>query len=222
MPQVSFNPPAPTDNATSGVYNVIGVSDTAGATIRYTLDGSRPSETSPMLDPEGGINLPWPGPALVVNMRAFKYGMVPSVTNGAVLELNYVLGREAPHLTGGLYGKADHVVLASSTNVTVSGWVVDTLLPKMGVPPATAVVSVDGQAVASVLANTPRPDLVEAGVAPNPEHGFSLELPAAAASTLMGEGKHVLEVRCIGTPSCATPSVLSEGSTFWVCSGKTC
>lgn len=53
----------------SGVYNVIGVTDTAGATIRYTLDGSRPSETSPILDPVAGIDLPWPGPALVVNMR---------------------------------------------------------------------------------------------------------------------------------------------------------
>ena len=53
----------------SGVYNVIGVTDTADATIRYTLDGSRPSETSPKLDPEAGIDLPWPGPALVVNMR---------------------------------------------------------------------------------------------------------------------------------------------------------
>ena len=51
------------------VYNVIGVTDTAGATIRYTLDGSRPSQTSPVLDPEAGIDLPWPGPALVVNMR---------------------------------------------------------------------------------------------------------------------------------------------------------
>ena len=30
------------------------------------------------------------GPALVVNMRAFKDGLVPSVTNGAVMELNYV------------------------------------------------------------------------------------------------------------------------------------
>lgn len=35
-----------------------------------------------MLDPEHGIDLPWPGPALVVNMRAFKDGFVPSVTNG--------------------------------------------------------------------------------------------------------------------------------------------
>ena len=56
----------------AGVYNVIGVTDTAGATIRYTLDGSRPNETSPVLDPEGGINLAWPGPALVVNMRCGK------------------------------------------------------------------------------------------------------------------------------------------------------
>ena len=154
--------------------------------------------------------------------RAFKEELVPSVTNGAVMELNYVLGREAPHPVGELRGKADHLVLTSSNNVTVSGWIVDTLLPKMGMSPATAVVSVDGQAVASVLANIPRPDLVKAGVAPNPEHGFSLELPLFAATLLMSDGKHILEVHCIGTPSCAMPSVLSEGSTFWVCGGKAC
>ena len=146
---------------------------------------------------------------------------MPSVTNGAVMELNYVLGREAPHPVGELLGKADHLALKSS-NVTVSGWIVDTLLPKMGLSPATAVVLVDGQAVASVLANVPRLDLVEAGVAPNPEHGFSVELPSSAAALLMGDGKHTLEVQCIGTPSCATPSVLPEGSTFGVCDGKAC
>jgi hypothetical protein len=116
MPQVSFSPPAPTDNATTGVYKVIGVSDTAGATIRYTLDGSRPAESSALLDPEAGISLPWPGRALVVNMRAFKPGLVPSVTNGAVMELNYVLGREAPHHVGGLSGKADHVEVTAAVS----------------------------------------------------------------------------------------------------------
>lgn len=65
MPQVSFNPPAPTCNATSGVYNVIGACTTPGATIRYTIDGSRPSESSPIVPLPHGINLPWPGPALV-------------------------------------------------------------------------------------------------------------------------------------------------------------
>ena len=104
----------------------------------------------------------------------------------------------------------------------VTGWVVDSLLPKMGIAPVTVVVSVDGTAVSSVLANEPRPDLVEAGVAPNPEHGFTLVLPAAAAATLESKGKHVLEVHAIGTPSCGIPTGLSEGSEFWVCDGKQC
>jgi len=64
------------------------VSDTPNATVRYTLDGSRPTEASPSI-PEGGrILLPWPAPATAVNVRAFRDGWVPSVTNGKVLELD--------------------------------------------------------------------------------------------------------------------------------------
>jgi len=61
--------------------------------------------------------------------------------------------------------------------------------------------------VASVLANHPRPDLVEAGVAPNPDHGFTLLLPPAAAATLMGEGRHMLEVKAIGRRKLASFSL---------------
>jgi hypothetical protein len=55
---------------------------------RYTLDGSRPTESSPIM-PASGVPLPWPGPVLAINFRGFKQGYRPSVTNGVVLELNY-------------------------------------------------------------------------------------------------------------------------------------
>ena len=54
------------------------------------------------------------------------------------------------------------------------------------------------------------------------QHGFTAMLPAAAEATLLGKGKHVLEVHAIGTPSCGVPTALSEGSEFYVCDGKQC
>jgi hypothetical protein len=227
MPQVSFNPPAPTSNASSGIYNVIGACKTQGAIIRYTLDGSRPSDKSPILPLPMGINLPWPGPALIVNMRAFKVGWLPSVTNGAVMELNYGLGRMAaatertPWRLGELRGRLDFHGLDNS-NITLRGWVVDPLLPKNGSMPVTVVISVDGRPVLSQLANEPRPDLVTAGVAPDPEHGFVACLPKSATTALMGPGKHVLDVHAIGGPNCPSPARLPEFSEVMVCDGKLC
>ena len=107
MPQLSFNPPSPADKATSGVFNMIAVTTTPGATIRYTLDGSRPTESSAPM-PDKGLNLHWPGPAVNVNVRAFKQGFVASVTNGALVELNYGLGRMAPG--AGAVGPGGHAV----------------------------------------------------------------------------------------------------------------
>ena len=70
--------------------------------------------------------------------------------------------------------------------------------------------------MASVLANHPRPDLVEAGVAPNPDHGFTLLLPPAAAATLMGEGRHMLEVKAIGRRKTAASFSLSVKVSYQV------
>ena len=160
-------------------------------------------------------------------MRAFKDGYVPSVTNGAIMELNYGLGRESPQEsrtpfnTGSLRGKADAIHLGTD-NVNVSGWAVDPLLPQGGKSPITIVISVDGVAAVSVLANHPRHDLVAAGVATNPEHGFSTVLPAQAAHTLLSEGRHVLAAMAIGGPNCPTPTGLPQGYEIAVCDGKLC
>lgn len=62
------------------------------------------------------------------------------------MELNYVLGREAPRgPAGGLAGKADGVSLSGPANVTLHGWVVDSLLPKAGWGPVAVLISVDGR-----------------------------------------------------------------------------
>ena len=89
MPQLSFNPPPPTLNATRGSFNIIAVTDTPGSSLRFTLDGSRPTENSKVM-PKDGINLPWPGPpATHVNVRAFKSGMLSSITNGALVSTSF-------------------------------------------------------------------------------------------------------------------------------------
>jgi hypothetical protein len=74
--------------ASSAVLPVTAQSTTPGVTFRFTLDGSRPTLRSPVM-PAGGVRLPWPGPVLAINVRGFKDGWRPSITNGVVLELNY-------------------------------------------------------------------------------------------------------------------------------------
>lgn len=67
---------------------VTAQSTTPNVTFRYSLDGSRPTESSPVIPP-GGVLLPWPGPVVAINVRGFRRGFRPSITNGVVLELNY-------------------------------------------------------------------------------------------------------------------------------------
>ena len=231
MPQLSFDPPPPTSTATQGTFKAIGVTATPGATIRYTLDGSRPTAASPVLPSDAGLALPFPGPVVAVNLRAFKTGMTPSVTNGAVVELNYGLGRSAPGhgdagpngaRVGALGGNLDGVELHGGSNASCSGWAVDTLLPGGGTGPVTVVLSVDHAPVASVLALADRPDLPKAGVAPNAAHGFVVQLPAAAARALQGAGRHVLGAKVVGSPSSEFPRFLPEKHQIFVCDGKLC
>ena len=72
---------------------------------------------------------------------------------------------------------------------TLTGWAVDPLLPGGGVPAVTVAFTIDGAPASpplTVVANQPRPDLVRAGLAPNPDHGFVLVLPAAVARSVSG------------------------------------
>ena len=157
MPQGNVLPPPPTSTATSGEVTVVGVTKTEGATLRYTLDGSRPTAAAAVL-PADGIKLAWPAPAVVVNVRGFADGRRPSITNGVVFERDLVVGRAAPRPpVGAPAGMLDSVDLDSST---VRGWAVDTSLPAMAaLGLVTVVVEVDGEPAAAALANEPRPDL---------------------------------------------------------------
>lgn len=74
---------------TEAVIRVSAQSSTPNVTLRFTLDGSRPSEQSAVM-PTRGVPLQWPGPVIAINFRGFREGFRPSITNGVVLELNYM------------------------------------------------------------------------------------------------------------------------------------
>jgi hypothetical protein len=199
------------------------VTGTANATLRYTLDGSRPTEDSPLV-PEHGLPLPWPSAAVAINVRGFKAGWLPSVTNGLILELNYGMGRQARPSAhpgnGAAAGRLDGVRLdATGAPAVVSGWVVDTAYAG-GWSPVPVVVRVDDEPVTAALANEPRPDLPAAGVAPNAEHGFEALLSTNTSARLR-EGKHTIAVSAVGSPSTEQPFTL-PGSPLCVCDGVIC
>lgn len=60
QPQITYNPPQPDNVLPNPVISVVAFCTTDNATIRYTLDGSRPEETSPVF-PAGsaGVPLTW-------------------------------------------------------------------------------------------------------------------------------------------------------------------
>ena len=99
------------------------------------------------------------------------------------------------------------------------GWCVDGALPGRGLRPVSVEVSVDALPVAAALADVARADLVPAGVAPNPEHGFTVVLPAKAAAALRGAGRHAVGVQAVGTPGTATPFRVGSAA---FCGGAPC
>ena len=132
-PQLSFDPRRPQTLLQVECGKSLQT-ETKGATIRYTLDGSRPTEESPLIDGVAGIKLPWPGPATNVNAR-FQGRPLPSITNGA-RGAELWIRRQAPgagtagpggHSIGDVAGNVDSFVAAEAT---VRGWAVDSALPK--------------------------------------------------------------------------------------------
>ena len=121
------------------------------------------------------------------------------------------------HAVGALGGTID--AFDSATGV-VRGWAVDSSLAKGGWAPVVVKALVDGHASAAALALEARPDLVNAGVAPNPEHGFSITLPASSLANLTSNGTHSLELVIVGSPGTVVPRGLPEKSKMVCVNGK--
>ena len=182
---------APSDPSDAVTMPIVAQTATVGATLRYTVDGSRPSATSALL-PSHGVRFDWPGPNFVMNVRAFKAGMAPSVTNGVVVERALYRSRiEGKPLASSLDGVAR---ATPDGNYTVTGWVVDVSLDGGGVPAVNCSVSIDMEAHgARFVADAPRPDLVKAKIAPNAAHGVAHVL-GAAESEVLAVGKHLVSL----------------------------
>jgi hypothetical protein len=82
-----------------------------------------------------------------------------------------------------------------------SGWAYD---PDAGTAPIDVHIYVDGMFRTAVRAQEPRPDLVRAGLVPNPEHGFSFSLSG------LTPGSHRVEVYAINVGG--GPNPLLPGS----------
>ena len=214
LPQISFEPPAPTSTAPAVNVSMLAYCLTPNATLRYTLDGSRPTEASPIV-PAGGVALQWPGPNVAFNVRGFFPGMLPSPTQGVVVERRNYKPRGSSSTA---IASSFDAVTVNSTGAFVRGWADDHHSSGGGVPPVKVQISVDLKAVATVTADEPRPDLVPAGAAPNADHGFSVQLDAAVAKTLSA-GRHLVQAFVSGSPSCPGLCEL-QGSPICVVDGK--
>ena len=65
--------------------NLYAKSATDGATLRYTVDGSRPTESSPVWPPNSAVAAsPAAKRTSAILVRAFKNGLAPSATNGFI------------------------------------------------------------------------------------------------------------------------------------------
>eukprot|EP00940_MAST-03C_sp_MAST-3C-sp2_P001088 g1088.t1 len=73
--------------------------------------------------------------------------------------------------------------VASAPTVRISGWCWDKRFSDGGTPPMVVRVSVDGKVLEPFLvANVTRPQLPSKTGAPNPEHGFTIDVPVSATT----------------------------------------
>jgi hypothetical protein len=109
-------------------------------------------------------------------------------------------------VSGGPVGSKHCVPVCGALSLSAAGWAVDEELSN-GRGHATVQITLDGTVVATGVANLPRPDLVKAGVAPDPNHGFTIPLPAAVVHKLS-----VPSQKAVSLQAHVGRAVLSDGN----------
>jgi hypothetical protein len=174
--------------------------------------------------PVKGVEFAWPGPNFVFNCRGFKEGMVPSVTNGVVVERALYRSRTDSKPPSPLRSVFDGLKAgAGEKEFHITGWVVDPNLAGGGIPPVNITLEVDLSWDGVVyVASVSRPDLVKAKVAPNADHGIDLTLTGDIATRLAAKGKHVVTIRALVERSVVGGSGVEETHLEYVSIGSKC
>ena len=129
----------PTISLPAGTYTAIQTVTascaTAGATIRYTVDGTEPTESSPVM---GTLQVTQ---STTLRVKAFKAGLLPSWTAAAT----YTLQATAPTIApgSGTYSTAQTVTLSTATPDATIRYTLDGSDPQAGSPEYSQPISID-------------------------------------------------------------------------------
>ncbi len=91
--------------------------------------------------------------------------------------------------------------------IHTTGWAYD---QDNGTNPINVHIYIDGNPIANVLANLPRPDLVSSGITPDPFHGFDYAFVGLSAGT------HTVDVYAINVPAGNNPKLAGSPKTITV------
>ena len=117
---------------------------------------------------------------------------------------------------------------ATGERVSLHGWAWDEAAPHAGLAPLNISIWINGAAQKTVVANVTRDDIVAAGVAPSPDHGFEAVVSVPSSGTVRisvyvehcpsaGGAQRELE----GSPQCLRDGVVSpcptdDGDLGWL------
>ena len=98
--------------------------------------------------------------------------------------------------------------LDSADQTQITGWAYDL---NAGTNPIDVHIYIDGNLIDSATANQSRPDLVSAGVCPDPNHGFSFSTPAD-----LSVGNHTVNAYAINQPEGTNPELIGSPIIFTI------
>ena len=130
LPAAMFSPAAGTYQTAQSITLAAATLPT-DATLRYTLDGSDPTENSPAY--ETPINLPLASET-TIKVRGFKDGWITSEISSAAYKITGTLPAPVFSTAGGLYGKPPVVAITCDVAGATIHYTTDGSVPTQGSP----------------------------------------------------------------------------------------